>query len=84
VSEHPELTYLGLNAADTPAGARDFVSEFGWEWPSISDPRRELAKTLGADYQPEVIVIDAQGRIVASLEGAGDDEAWEALAAKLP
>jgi hypothetical protein len=31
-----------------------------------------------------VIVIDAQGRIVASLEGGGDEEAWEALAAKLP
>jgi len=31
-----------------------------------------------------VIVVDAEGRIVASLEGRGDEESWEALAAQLP
>jgi hypothetical protein len=31
-----------------------------------------------------VIVVDAKGRIVASLEGRGDAESWAALAAQLP
>jgi hypothetical protein len=31
-----------------------------------------------------VIVIDRQGRIVASHEGRGDEASWEALAAQLP
>jgi hypothetical protein len=31
-----------------------------------------------------VIVVDARGRIVTSLEGRGEAAAWEALAAELP
>jgi hypothetical protein len=31
-----------------------------------------------------VIVVDREGRVVASLEGRGDEESWEALAAQLP
>jgi hypothetical protein len=31
-----------------------------------------------------VIVVDAEGRIVASLAGRGGDESWGALAAELP
>jgi hypothetical protein len=46
--------------------------------------RRERARTLGADYQPHVIVIDREGRVVTSLEGRGDQASWEALAAELP
>jgi hypothetical protein len=42
------------------------------------------ARKLGADYQPHVFVVDAQGRIVASFEGRGDAEIWESLAAQLP
>jgi hypothetical protein len=42
------------------------------------------ARTLGADYQPHVFAVDAQGRIVASHEGGGDAEIWESLATQLP
>jgi hypothetical protein len=38
------------------------------------------ARKLGADYQPHVVVVDAEGHIAGSFEGGGDDEAWEALA----
>jgi hypothetical protein len=31
-----------------------------------------------------VIVVDREGRIVTSLEGRGEQESWEALAAELP
>jgi hypothetical protein len=31
-----------------------------------------------------VIVVDAKGRILDSLEGRGDEESWSALAARLP
>ncbi len=55
-----------------------------WSWPSISDPDRTLARKLGADYQPHVFVVDAQGRVVTSYEGRGDAEIWESLAAQLP
>jgi peroxiredoxin len=81
---HPELAFLGLNVADTPEEGRAFVEEKGWTWPSISDPRRGRARKLGAEYQPHVIVVDAEGRVVTSHEGGGDAETWEALAAQLP
>jgi hypothetical protein len=29
-------------------------------------------------------VVDAEGRIVTSLEGGGDEAAWEDLASQLP
>jgi hypothetical protein len=45
---------------------------------------RARARSLGAEYQPHVVLIDAEGRIVGRHVGAGTDAAWEQLAAKLP
>jgi hypothetical protein len=60
------------------------VEAYGWDWPSIQDPAREQAKRFGATYQPHVIVVDADGRIVTSYSGGGDAATWESLAAELP
>jgi hypothetical protein len=69
--------------ANTPAEGRAFVEEYGWTWPSIHDPERERARKLGADYQPHIVLVDAEGRIVARHEGGGDAEIWEALVGQL-
>ena len=63
--------FLGLNAADTRPTARAFLKRYGWTWPSIGDPQRRLARQFGVEYQPAVILIDAQGRVVARFEGYG-------------
>ena len=84
VKNHPELEFVGLDAADTPERGRGFVKEFGWTWPSIQDPERRLSKQIGSDYQPYVAVIDAAGNIVASFDGGGDEATWEALVERLP
>ena len=60
------------------------MKEFGWTWPSIQDPERDSPKQLGADYQPYVAVIDADGNIVATFDGGGDEATWEALVERLP
>lgn len=52
-------------------------------WPSIVDEDRMLAGSLGAAYQPVVILIDAEGGIVDLFVGLGTAEDWEALAAQL-
>lgn len=75
--------FLGLNAADTNARARAFLKKYNWTWPSISDPRRTIARRFGATYQPAVLVIDAKGRYVAGFQGAGTPKLWDALKAKL-
>ena len=84
MQEHPELAYLGINVADTPDEARAFVERYGWDWPSIRDPGRDLARALGADYQPHFIVVDEEGRIAATHQGGGDAGVWGALASRLP
>lgn len=63
---------------------RAFVERYGWMWPSIQDPDRERARSLGASYQPHFVLVDGDGRIVASHEGRGDAEIWAALVAQLP
>lgn len=70
--------------ADTPDEASAFVDVYGWTWPSISDPARERARRLGADYQPHFVLIDAEGRIVDAWEGGGDAQVWESMTAELP
>jgi hypothetical protein len=71
---------MGINVADTPDEGRAFEERYGWTWPSIQDRGRRQAQSLGAEYQPHVIVVDAEGRIAGSWEGLGDDDAWEGLA----
>ena len=75
--------FLGLNAADTNGRARTFLRQYGWTWPSISDPQRTLALRFGATYQPAVILVDGKGRYVAGFQGAGTPALWNALKRKL-
>jgi hypothetical protein len=42
-----------------------------------------LAKRLGADYQPFVALVDADGETVATLDGGGTEAEWSAMLAKL-
>ena len=50
----------------------------------MQDPERARARELGATYQPHFILLDAEGGIVDSHEGAGDVGVWEAMLAKIP
>ena len=55
----------------------------GWDWPQIQDPSRELARRLGATYQPFVALLDERGEVVATFDGGGDNASWEALLEQL-
>ena len=69
--------------ASTPDEARRFVADKGWDWPQIHDPERTLARSLGADDQPEVFLFDADGQRVGHFEGGGTGADWEALLKRL-
>lgn len=75
--------FVGVDADDDPAGAQAYLDRYGWTWPQIPDPRRELARRLGVAGQPAVVVLDEQGDVVARHLGGGDDAAWEALIARI-
>jgi hypothetical protein len=74
---------VGLNVADTPETATAFLEEKGWDWPQIQDPGRELARELGASYQPFVALLDERGEIVATFDGGGEEADWEDLLKRL-
>ena len=59
MEQHPEISYLGINVADTPDDATAFVDRYEWSWVSVQDPLRERARKLGATYQPHFILVDA-------------------------
>ena len=82
--EHSEVGYLGIDVADTPDEGKAFVERYDWSWPSIQDPQRDRARSLGADYQPHFILVDATGDIVDASEGGGDEQVWNAMLAQLP
>ena len=67
-----------------PDEGNAFVERYGWSWPSIQDPQRDRARSLGAEYQPHFILVDVDGGIVDTWEGRGDDSVWAAMIAKLP
>ncbi len=50
----------------------------------MQDPERVRAKQLGATYQPHFVLLDAEGGIVDTWEGGGNEAIWAAMVAKLP
>jgi hypothetical protein len=77
------VAYLGINVADSVDDARAFVEEKGFDWPQLHDPDRELAKRLGADYQPFFAAVDEEGEVVAVHDGGADEEVWAGLLEQL-
>lgn len=75
---------MGINVADTQEEAEAFLAANGWDWPQIHDPERTLARSLGADYQPEVFLFDEEGTLVGNFEGGGTESDWSALLERLP
>ena len=63
--------------------ARELIGEYGWTWPSLSDPDVELAGSLGLYGHPAVAVLDENGQVAARHIGGGDEATWEALAGDL-
>ncbi|MEI7759846.1 MAG: TlpA disulfide reductase family protein [Thermoleophilia bacterium] len=75
--------FLGLDAGDANADGRAFLKRYGWTWPSIADPQRTLSRRFGANSQPAILLIDAQGRFVAGFQGRGTPARWNDLKRKL-
>jgi peroxiredoxin len=67
------VQFLGVNVKDTDQLARAFEDSSGIEFPSLYDPRGEVAlafRDYPANAIPSTIVLDAQGRVAAVYTGA--------------
>ncbi len=76
------VQFLGVNVKDTDQLARAFEDSFGIEFPSLYDPRGEVAlafRDYPANAIPSTIVLDAQGRVAAVYTGAVKQEDLRAV-----
>jgi cytochrome c biogenesis protein CcmG/thiol:disulfide interchange protein DsbE len=65
-----KVQFLGLDILDRRAPARQFISQFGWTYPSLFDPPGAIRDDLGLIGQPHTIIYDATGRQVFVWSGA--------------
>ena len=66
------MQFLGVNVEDCDQLARPFEELFGIEFPSLSDPRGEVAlafRGLNPNAIPSTIVLDPQYRVAAVYTG---------------
>ena len=67
------VQFLGINVKDTEQLARAFEENLGIEFPSLSDPRGEVAlafRDYPASAVPSTIVLDRESRVAAVYTGA--------------
>jgi DsbE subfamily thiol:disulfide oxidoreductase len=72
VSEHYRargVRFLGVDERDDDAAAEAFVREFGWHYPSASDPAGSLASDYRLIGLPTTFLIDSQGTIRYRFQG---------------
>ena len=71
------VQFLGINVKDTEQLARAFEENLGIEFPSLSDPRGEVAlafRDYPASAVPSTIVLDRESRVAAVYTGAVQQE----------
>ena len=64
------VTVVGVVWQDDVSAARAFQRAYGSLYPSVVDPGGAIANRFGVTAPPTIIVIDAHGRVVATLIGA--------------
>ena len=64
------VQFVGVDIADQAIPARAFIRQYGWRYPSVADPLREIQRGYGLLGQPDTIVYDRVGARVWSRAGA--------------
>lgn len=66
---HPAARVLGVDVADSTAGARSLYRRAGWRHPSIADPSGRIAAQLRMQTLPTTLFLNAKHEIVARING---------------
>lgn len=64
-----KVTFLGINTKDTEAAANKMIDRTKVTYTNARDPRGEIATQFGALALPRTVLIDANGKIVATHTG---------------
>ncbi len=74
---HPEVQLLGIDILDTKEGARDFYREFDLPYPSVFDPKAEIALSFGLQGQPITYFLNERHEVVGRIIGGSDLAGFE-------
>lgn len=73
---------VGVDYTDQEDSAREFIHEYGWTFPVLSDPDGVVGARYSFSGLPATVVLDSKGRIVETLRGPQTESDFrEALAA---
>jgi cytochrome c biogenesis protein CcmG, thiol:disulfide interchange protein DsbE len=67
---HPNVQVVGIDTQDTSSAAKSFYRKWGWQHPSIADPKGELAARLGVQGYPTTFFLNARHQVVTQIIGA--------------
>jgi thiol-disulfide isomerase/thioredoxin len=67
---HNRVKVIGVVFDDRVSSAKAFQKYYGSLYPSIIDPQGAIANSYGVTAPPTTVVINAQGRVAATLFGA--------------
>ncbi len=74
---HPEVQLLGIDILDTKEGARDFYRQYKLPYPSVFDPRGEIALSFGVQGQPITYFLNERHEVVGRIIGGSDLAGFE-------
>ena len=65
----PDVRFVGVDIAEDPGKARDFLADLGITFDQYLDDRGELTDALGTAVLPVTIVVDADGKVATEHIG---------------
>jgi thiol-disulfide isomerase/thioredoxin len=65
---------VGVNVSDGLPGARAFIRRYRWSFPNLRDVEGTVAGRYGLLGPPATVVLDAEGRIRATLRGPQSEQ----------
>jgi thiol-disulfide isomerase/thioredoxin len=76
-----QVAFLGLAVTDRPEDAQALVAQTGVTYPTAQDPNADVITALGGTVLPTTVLLDADGTIVATHNGALDADELRGLLA---
>ena len=72
---HDNVSFVGMNVADTRAAANDLVAETGVTYPLADDPDYEVFRSFGGFVMPTTVLLNRQGQVAYVWSGVltGDE-----------
>ena len=80
---HHHVVFIGVLWNDELSAARRFEREFGSLYQTVIDPGGSIANLYGVTAPPTIFVINAQGRVIATLIGRTTDHQLTSLLKKI-